>query len=161
MAIEADPNSYVGSLLWLRPTYGWGWVRLDDPEQTIDYSAINQGGDFGVRVQSFFSLKGELRGLVGRVEQVAHQFNDQWIVCGEMHAGTHDFESRLCLRWDLDIGLGLRDAEWPEIAPGGPIIHGSGILALSSDHIDWYYKAKGWAARSAAAQQHAPDAAQR
>jgi hypothetical protein len=136
MAIEADPNSYVGSLLWLRPTYGWGWVRLDDPEHAIDYSAINQGSDFGVRVQSFFSFKGELRGLVGRVEQVGHQFNDQWIVCGEMHSGTHDFDSRLCLRWDLDIGLSVRDAEWPEIAPGGPIIHGSGILALSSDHID-------------------------
>ena len=61
MAIEVDPDSYVGSLLWLRPTYGWGWVRLDDPEQTIDYSAINQGGDFGVRVQSYFSFNGELR----------------------------------------------------------------------------------------------------
>jgi len=149
MAIEADPKSYVGSLLWLRPTYGWGWVRLDDPEQTIDYSAIYRG-DFGVRVQSFFFFKGELRGLVGRVEQVGHQFNDQWIVCGEMHAGTHDFDNRLCLRWDLDIGIGVPYGEWPEIAPGGPIIHGSGILALSSDHIDWYYKAKGWAARPAA-----------
>lgn len=132
--------AYIGKLVLLTPGYGWGWRRADDEQATLDFEPILQAGSCHMRVQRFFSWRGEVRGLVCRVEQSGHIFDDLYVVCGEMLAGEHDFVYNLCHRYDLEIGPndpGSTD-DWPRIVDGEPNYCGYGIVAESNAVIaDW------------------------
>ncbi|MGI8549583.1 MAG: hypothetical protein ACR2PL_02130 [Dehalococcoidia bacterium] len=134
MAIVAPPEEYLGQLLYLRPGYGWGWRGADESER-VDYAPIDAAGGCQVRVSRFFTWRGEVRGVVGKVEQPGHIFHNLWIVCGAMIKGEHDFTEHLCLRYDLELGLQEPgEEEWPCIAAGKRHYAGYGILSATEPH---------------------------
>lgn len=138
------PEEYVGRWLCVRPTYGWGWHRVDDASIRVEYEPISRAGDFSVLVESFFSFRGELRGITGRVGDRG-LFAGRYVVAGTMHGGDHDLCNHLCLRWDLELGAGAPDSdEWPRLAQDSSVWGGHGIIAESGAIIDDYYRANGW-----------------
>jgi hypothetical protein len=112
MPIIALPEKYVGQLLYLKPGYGWGW-------RGADYALIDAAGGCHVRVLRFFTWREEVRGVVGRVEQPGHLFDNLWIVCGAMVKGEHNFTEHLCMRYGLELGPQEPSKdEWPRIVAG-------------------------------------------
>jgi hypothetical protein len=143
-------EDYVGKWLCVRPTYGWGWNRLDDLSLLVEYESIQRAGDFSVFVQSFFFFGGGLRGITGRVREGDGIFGGYRVIAGTMHVGDYDLRGRLCIRWDLELGAGaLSPEEWPRLTVDGPVLGGHGIVAESGAAIDDYYRANGWSLRRA------------
>jgi hypothetical protein len=136
MSIIVQPEKYLGQLLYLKPTYGWGWVGQADNSR-VDYASIDAAGGCQVRVLQFFTWRGEVRGIVGKVEQSGHLFDKLWIVCGAMVSGEHDFAEHLCRRYDLELGTQEpTQDEWPRIKPGERNYAGYGILAETEQHFE-------------------------
>jgi hypothetical protein len=142
-------EEYVGTLVCVRPIYGWGWHRIDDPSATVDYAQIHSAGSFKVKIEEVFSFDGELRGITGQIHTPGHPFDEYLAVCGTMHAGEYNLRDRLCIRWDLEIGRGQPQGEWPQINSGGPIWGGYGIVAESEAMIDRWFQAQGLANHNA------------
>ena len=71
MSLPESVRNFQGQLLCFRPFYGWGWYRhdTDGDKAPLGYAEVDRAGDFHIRVHRFFAFRGELRGLVGRVEQ--------------------------------------------------------------------------------------------
>ena len=129
-------ESYVGQLLVLSPSYGWGWSRLDADAPSLDYAEVLQAGHFAVRVHEFFRFHGLLRSIVGVVEQAGHMFDRRWIVFYTMSGGVFDFQRRLCHRIDLQMGSQRPAGEWPEFTGVSPHINGYAHVAESAQLID-------------------------
>jgi hypothetical protein len=143
MSIVAPPEKYVGQLLYLKPGYGWGWRGTGDGEQ-VDYALIDAAGGCEVRVLWFFTWRDEVRGVVGKVEQSGHIFDNLWIVCGAMVKGEHDFTEHLCLRYDLELGSQEPgEDEWPRIVAGERSYAGYGILAETEQYIQAFKQTSG------------------
>jgi hypothetical protein len=53
-SFSPECESYVGQLLVVSPSYGWGWSRLDAGAPSLDYAEVLQAEHFAVRVQEFF-----------------------------------------------------------------------------------------------------------
>ena len=136
MPLASKCLSFQGELGCFKPGYGWGWSRLDKTDEyvPVDYPQIEQAGLFRIRVHRFFSFQGELRGIVGLVEQPRHLFDGFWIVAAQMHGGEFDLTDKLCLRWDIELGPGTpTQEEWQHIRDVSPIYSGFGILASSEE----------------------------
>lgn len=122
------------------PRYGWGWSHRDSAgnDTPADYAEIDEAGEFHIRVRRFFAFQGELRGVVGQVEQSGHLFDGLWAVTWTMIVGEFDLTDRLCTRWDIELGLNepSRD-DWPVSA--APVYCGfGGVLAASLGAIARY-----------------------
>ena len=50
-------EEYVGTLVCVRPIYGWGWHRIDDLAAIVDYAPIYFAGDFAIQVEDVFSFR--------------------------------------------------------------------------------------------------------
>src|SRR5262245_23752666 len=142
-------EEYVGKLVCVRPTYGWGWHRIDDPAAIVDYAPIHFAGDFAIQVEDVFSFDGELRGITGQIHALGHHFDECRAVCATMLVGEYNLRDRLCVRWDLEIGRGETQGEWPQMNSPGPIWGGYGIVAESGAMIDRWVEAQGWAIHDA------------
>src|SRR5262249_3351576 len=136
-------EKYVGALVCVRPTYGWGWHRADDPTAKVDFTLIHSAGDFELRIEKLFSCGDELRGISGQAHATGHPFDEFRVVCATMLVGEYNLRDRLCVRWDLQIGKGEPQGEWPEINSGGPSWGGYGIVAESAAMIDKWFEAQG------------------
>ena len=53
-SFSPECESYVGQLLVVSPSYGWGWSRLDAGAPSLDYAEVLQAEHFAVRVHEFF-----------------------------------------------------------------------------------------------------------
>lgn len=133
----------------MRPIYGLGWHRIDDPAAIVDYAPIYFSGDFAVRVEEVFSFDGELSGITGRIHAPVHPFDECRAVCETLHAGEYNLRDRLCIRWDLQIGRGGLQGEWPQMNSGEPIWGGYGIVAESGAMIDRWFESQGLADHNA------------
>ncbi len=142
----AAPENYIGGLLYLKPGYGWGWYFSDGDAAPVglDYEIVDRAGPFHIRVSRFFVFHGELRGVIGKVEQEGHFLHGYWVACGEMSAGTHNFTDELSMRCDLSIGPAEPSGEWPLVQGCSPIYGGYGILAEDENSINRYWDRKGW-----------------
>jgi hypothetical protein len=131
--LEASCASWVGRDLFVRPYYGWGWRRDGVPLSEEELERIDGAGCFAVRVERLFVFGGALRGVVGRIAIAEHPLGGLEVVAAEMLTGRHDFVERLCMRYDLQIGLGPATGEdWPCLADAGTL-EGYGALAASPD----------------------------
>ena len=108
MSLPESTRDHAGRLLYFEPWHGWGWFRLgaDGGKESIDYGEVDRAGAFRVRVRRFFTFEGELRGIVGRVEQAGHLFDGLWAATWTMLVGEFDLTDNLCWRWDIELGPG-------------------------------------------------------
>jgi hypothetical protein len=51
LAIKLE--DYLATLAVVRPGYGWGWHRVDDPTVWVDYAPSFHAGDFALCIESF------------------------------------------------------------------------------------------------------------
>lgn len=136
MSLDPRCLDFKGKALCCKPYYGWGWSRLDKTDEfvAVDYSQVDRAGTFYIHIHRFFSLQGELRGVVGRVEQTGHLFDGLWAVTWTMIVGQFDFTERLCHRWDIELGPAEPVGDdWPHIRGVSPIYSGFGVLTASDD----------------------------
>lgn len=138
MPLAASCLQFVGSLLYVRPGYGWGWRRSDDTTAALDYAQVEAAGGFFLAVKQITSSDGELRHVIGRVLPPHSLFADCWAACAVMLVGTFDFHEHLCLRYDLSIGPTPPTGEWPEVVSGGPIYGGYGTIAATDECIEQF-----------------------
>ncbi len=141
MSLPESTRDYEGQLLCFQPSYGWGWYRLDTDGSKgpiLDYTEIDQAGAFHIRVHRFFSFQGELRGIVGLVEQPGHFFDCLWATTWTMLVGDFDLTEKLCWRWDLELGPNEPSGDdWPSEPNSPPAYFGhGGVLAVSLDAIE-------------------------
>jgi hypothetical protein len=131
---------YQGELLCFRPFYGWGWWRLGDggDKVSLDYEEVDRAGDFHIRVHRVFSFQGELRGILGRVEQPGHLFDGLWAATWTMIVGEYDLKDNLCARWDIELGSSEPGGgDWPAEPVAGPAYFGcGGTLGVSRSAIE-------------------------
>jgi len=136
MSLATSSRDYEGQILCYTPGYGWGWSRLDKSgdDAAVDYVEVDRAGPFHIRVHRLFSIQGELRGIVGRVEQPGHLFDGLWVATWTMMEGDFDFVSKLCLRWDIELGpVEPSGDNWPEFRDASPVFCGYGVLAVSHE----------------------------
>jgi hypothetical protein len=116
-----------------------GWYRLgvSDNESFLDYAEVDEAGAFHIRVHRTFDFEGEPRGVVGRVEQSGRLFDGLWATTWTMLTGEFDLHTRLCLRWDIELGpTEPRGEEWPTSPDTPPAYAGhGGVLAVSHTAI--------------------------
>ena len=135
MSLPESTRDFAGKLLCFMPWYGWGWFQLAAGGEQVptDFGEIDKAGAFQIRVNRFFSIQGELRGIIGRVEQSGHLFDGFWVATWTMLVGEWDLAENLCWRWDLQLGVDepLGD-EWPAEPKEPPAYFGyGGVLAVS------------------------------
>jgi hypothetical protein len=127
------------------PCHGWGWFHLDagGAKEPTDYGEVDKVGSFHIRVHRFFTSRGELRGLVGRVEQAGHLFDGLWAATWTMLVGDFDLTDRLCWRWDIELGPSEPGGDdWPAEPDASPAYFGTGgVLAVSSGAIEAWWAA--------------------
>jgi hypothetical protein len=94
---------------------------------------VDTAGAFHIRVPRIFDFQGEPRGVVGRVEESGHLFDGLWAATWTMIVGEFDLDTRLCPRWDIELGpTEPSDDEWPSSPDMPPAYAGhGGILAVS------------------------------
>ncbi len=135
MSLPQTIRSLEGRLLCFEPRYGWGWYRLgvSDNERFLDYTEVDFAGAFHIRVRRTFDFGGEPRGIVGRVEESGHLFDGLWASTWTMQTGEFDLETRLCPRWDIELGPTEPFVdEWPSSPDTPPAYAGhGGVLAVS------------------------------
>lgn len=140
MSLPESVRGYQGQRLCFQPWYGWGWFRLDadGDKAPLDYGEVDRAGGFHIRVHRFFTFQGELRGLVGRVEQAGHLFDGLWAATWTMLVGDFDLTTHLCWRWDIELGPTEPTGDtWPAEPVTEPAYFGSGgVLAVSRDAIE-------------------------
>jgi hypothetical protein len=139
VSLAESSRSYAGQLLCFEPWRGWGWFQLDmsGEKVPIDYDAVDQAGSFHIRVHRFFAADGELRGIIGRVEQPRHLFDGMWAATWTMLVGDFDLTNNLCWRWDMDLSpVEPSGDEWPTEPVAPPAYFGTGgVLAVSQGVI--------------------------
>jgi hypothetical protein len=140
MSLPESTRDYQGRLVCFRPFHGWGWWRLeaDGVKAPLDYTEVDRAGDFHLRVQRFFTFQGELRGIVGRVEQAGHLFDGLWATTWTMVVGDYDLTDNLCGRWDIELGASEPSGDdWPAEPVAAPAYFGcGGTLGASRGAID-------------------------
>jgi hypothetical protein len=104
--LTIDPSLYIGELLYFQPMYGWGWHYREPHADFVgfDFSCVHDAGVFAIRVREFFEFEGELRGIIGTVEQPRHHFHGLWVASYTMQVGEYDFQENLCARCDVEMG---------------------------------------------------------
>lgn len=136
MPLLITPADYLGTLLYVEPRYGWGWHGSNN-KTIVDYIPIQEAGGFLIRVVRFYHFKGELRGLIGKVESAGHLLDDLWIICGAMLNGSFNLTDTLCSRYDLELGrVAPSSAEWPMYGSEDRTYEGYGVLAESRSHYE-------------------------
>jgi hypothetical protein len=135
MGLEQSCKSYVGSLVAVKPVWGWGWSRLDAPEVPVPAEVNGVPRPFHCRVKDFFCFQDELRGVIGKVEGSGHIYDGLWVVFSTRVVGTYNFTDRLpyC---DVQLGSVMPVGEWPEFTSGSPIVNGYGFVGASLRHIE-------------------------
>jgi hypothetical protein len=145
VSLPESIRDYQGQLLCFGPQHGWGWFRLSagGGKVSLDYGAVDSAGAFHIRVHRFFTFQGELRGIVGRVEQVGHLFDGLWATTWTMLVGEHDLTDNLCWRWDIELGVAEPSGDdWPAEPVTEPAYFGhGGVLAVSRDAIEMWWAA--------------------
>jgi hypothetical protein len=145
VSLPESIRSYKGELLCFGPCNGWGWFQLDasGEKASIDYGEIDKAGDFHIRVHRFFSFQGELRGIVGRVEQAGHLFDGLWATTWTMLVGEFNLTDKLCWRWDIELGPREPTGDdWPAEPDKPPAWFGlGGVLAVSPSAIEAWWAA--------------------
>ena len=143
MSLPRSIRDYRGQLLCFGPMYGWGWFRLgaEGEKEPTDYAEVDRAGIFHIRVHRFFTFRGELRGVVGRVEQTGHLFDGLWATTWTMLVGEFDLTDNLCWRWDSEFGPdepgGPSEDDWPTEPVRNPAYFGfGGTLAVSRSAIE-------------------------
>jgi hypothetical protein len=139
MPLAPSCLDFVGAQLYVRPYHGWGWRRVDDSSVLFDYAAIEQAGGFSFTVAEILPWRGELRHITGTIQTQHSLFAGCWISCALMQEGTSDFQSRLCLRYDLSIGSSRPVGDWPEVASGSPIYGGYGTVGDSQAAVERFF----------------------
>ena len=143
MSLHQKSREYESQMLCFKPNYGWGWSRLgtNDADRFIDFAEIDTAGVFYIRVSRFFSFEGELRGLIGRVEQDGHLFDGLWAATWTMLEGEFDFVEKLCFRWDIELGpTEPHGGEWPTTPESSPAYSGYGVVGVSPAAIARFWE---------------------
>ena len=137
MGLDQTCTGYLHALLAVKPVYGWGWSRLDDPDKPVDYEVNGAPTPFHGRVRDFFSYRGELRGVVGRIEQTGHIYDGFWVVVSTRVTGIYNFTDNIpyC---DIQIGPNRPVGSWPGFKSGAPIVGGYGFIGESHQRIQEY-----------------------
>jgi hypothetical protein len=135
MGLEESCKSYLGSLVAVKPIYGWGWSRLDAPEIPVPAESNGVPRPFYCRLQDFFYFRGELRGATGRIEESEHISDGLWCVFSTRLVGTYDFTDNLP-HCDIQIGSDVPTGEWPEFTSGSPIVNGYCFVGESLRHLE-------------------------
>ena len=135
MGLEESCQAYLGSLVVVKPVYGWGWSRLDAPEIPVPAEVDGVPRPFHCRIRDFFYFRDELRGATGRVEESGHVYDGLWVVFSTRMAGTYEFTDNppYC---DVQIGSDTPVGEWPEFTSGSPIVNGFGYVGKSLRRIE-------------------------
>ena len=134
MGLEESCNSYLGSLVAVKPIYGWGWYRLDAPEIPVPAEVNGVPRPFHCRIKDFFYFQGELRGAVGAIEEPGHIYDGFWVVFYTRLVGIYTFTDSLP-HCDVQVGSVMPVGEWPEFTSGSPIVSGYGFVGESLRHI--------------------------
>ena len=133
-SLPPSSRSYEGQLLCFKPRYGWGWCYGWNDHTHFDYARVDEAGAFHIRVHHFFSSRGELRGFIGRVEQLGHLFDGLWAVTWTLNVGEYNFTDKLCHRWDIELGtVEPNGDDWPVMPSGKLACIGYGVVAVSSE----------------------------
>jgi hypothetical protein len=135
MGLEESCKSYEGGVVAVKPVYGWGWSRLDAPEIPVPAQVNGVARPFHCRIKGFFYFQGELRGAVGKVEELGHLYDGLWAVFSTRAVGAYNFVDRLpyC---DVQIGSVEPTGEWPEFTSCSPIVNGYGFVGVSLGSIE-------------------------
>jgi hypothetical protein len=145
MSLPESSRDYEGQLLCFGPRYGWGWFHLDTDRGKVpmDYGEVDRAGAFHIRVHRFFTFQGELRGIVGRVEQAGHLFDGMWATTWTMDVGEYNLVDNLCWRWDIELSPSEpRGEDWPAEPDAVPAYFGyGGVLAVSHAAIEAWWVA--------------------
>src|SRR5262249_31908420 len=143
VSLPESIRDYCGQLLCFGPMHGWGCFRLgpNGEKEPLDYVEVDRASAFHIRVHRFFTFRGELRGVVGRVEQTGHVFDGLGARTGTMLVGEFDLTENPCWRWDSEFGPdepgGPSEDEWPTEPVRKPAYFGfGGTLAVSSSAIE-------------------------
>ncbi len=134
MGLEENCKTYLGKLVVAKPEYGWGWTRLDAPEIPVPAQVNGVPFPFLCRIERFFDFRGELRGFVGRVEQVEHIYDNLFVVIYTRIVGTFNFTDNLP-HCDIQLGADEPSGEFPEFVSGSPIVNGYGTVGTTFEHI--------------------------
>jgi hypothetical protein len=109
----------------------------------MDYGEVDRAGSFQIRVHRFFSFQGELRGIVGQVEQPGHLFHGLWAATWTMLVGEFNLTDKLCWRWDIQMSPSEPVGDdWPDEPDTAPAYFGlGGSLGVSHDAIETWWDA--------------------
>ena len=146
LALQPSIRNRIGQLVCFEPRYGFWWYRLgeSDSNRFLDYNEVDISGAFHIRIRRTFDYEGELRGLVGQVEESGHLFDGLWAATWTMLVGEFDLDSRLCIRWDIELGAIEPEGEWPYVASTSSAYAGhGGVLAASYEAIRHFTRACG------------------
>ena len=115
-----------------------GWLRLDDTGlRPACGTHLESPSPFRFRVLRFFSISGEMRGVLGRVHEPRHPFDALYVVAWAGEGGPYGFERHLCTRWDVEVGSGpVLGQGWPRIQFLAPVHTGFGLVATSGAVVD-------------------------
>jgi hypothetical protein len=135
MALDETCKSYSGSLVAVKPIYGWGWSRRDAPEIPVPAEINGVPHPFHCRIKGFFYFQCKLRGAVGTIEESEHIYDGLWVVFYTRTVGTYDFTNSLP-HCDIQIGSVIPVGEWPEFTSGSLIVNGYCFVGESLRHIE-------------------------
>lgn len=135
MGLDESCKPYLGSLVAVKPVYGWGWSRLDAPEIPVPAEVNGVPRSFHCRIKGFFYFQHELRGAIGTIVEPQHLYDGLWSVFSTRWVGNYDFTDNLpyC---DLQIGSVIPVGEWPDFTSGSPIINGYCFVGESFRRIE-------------------------
>jgi len=137
MGLDESCKRYLGSLIVVKPVYGWGWLRLDAPEIPVPAEINGVPRPFHCRIKDFFYFQDELRGAAGNIEEVGHTYDGFWVIFSTRVIGTYNFTDNLpyC---DIQVGstTPVLLGEWLEFTSGSPIVNGYGFVGESLERIE-------------------------
>src|SRR5262249_16647144 len=135
MWLDESSKEYQGGLVVVKPVYGWGWSRMDDPEIPVPAEINGVPRPFHCRIQDFFYFQGELRGAVGVVEESGHIYDGLWVIFYTRVIGDFNFgnNSPYC---NIEIGADAPVGEWPEFTSDSWIVNGYCFVGVTLREIE-------------------------
>lgn len=110
--------------------YGYGWCRTDPGAPPLSYEEATGPAPFHVRIASFFSHDGELRGAAAIIDEPGHSLHGFHTVFSTRHVGEFDFTERAG-HYNIEIGPDIRPDVWPSVI-GIPAL--AGFAEIRDDH---------------------------
>ncbi|MES2709104.1 MAG: hypothetical protein V4726_21085 [Verrucomicrobiota bacterium] len=145
MPLEDSCAIFLGKLVFVLPTIGYGWCRIDSSAPADQPGgAVDTPQAFHAKLIEFQYLDGKIAGGIGTVEELNHPFDKQWVAFCVRDRGTdmYDFtaspgkynlgigRNRPTVRIDINIPM----PQWMRFE-GPPSVGGFGYIGESDTRI--------------------------